>query len=286
MIYQLQTAESALHQKLNLLLLVLFFAAMATIAISNFYMFFERRYALKYKKPFYLNFSLISNNISKTQLRILEQSFDFYNGLSQKNQVIFQNRLLTFINNKKFVSREDFEITEEMRVLISATAVMLTFGFRNYKLELFETIIIYPKAYYSKINKVQHKGETNPQLKTIVFSWEDFKHGFKIGDDNLNLGIHEFGHAIHLNAMRKKDISSVIFRQGFNELTHYLSNNENVRKELLATKYFRAYAYTNQYEFFAVLLENFIETPEEFRSNFPELYGYIKQMLNFNFAGY
>ena len=286
MIYQLQTAESALHPKLNLLLLVLFFAAMATIAISNFYMFFERRYALKYKKPFYLNFSLISNNISKTQLRILEQSFDFYNGLSQKNQVIFQNRLLTFIDNKKFVSREDFEITEEMRVLISATAVMLTFGFRNYKLELFETIIIYPKAYYSKINKVQHKGETNPQLKTIVFSWEDFKHGFKIGDDNLNLGIHEFGHAIHLNAMRKKDISSVIFRQGFNELTHYLSNNENVRKELLATKYFRTYAYTNQYEFFAVLLENFIETPEEFRSNFPELYGYIKQMLNFNFAGY
>ena len=286
MIYQLQTAESSLHPKLNLLLLVLFFAAMATIAISNFYMFFERRYALKYKKPFYLNFSLISNNISKTQLRILEQSFDFYNGLSQKNQVIFQNRLLSFINNKKFVSREDFEITEEMRVLISATAVMLTFGFRNYKLELFETIIIYPKAYYSKINKVQHKGETNPQLKTIVFSWEDFKHGFKIGDDNLNLGIHEFGHAIHLNAMRKKDISSVIFRQGFNELTHYLSNNENVRKELLATKYFRAYAYTNQYEFFAVLLENFIETPEEFRSNFPELYGYIKQMLNFNFAGY
>ena len=249
-------------------------------------MFFERRYALKYKKPFYLNFSLISNNISKTQLRILEQSFDFYNGLSQKNQVIFQNRLLTFINNKKFVSREDFEITEEMRVLISATAVMLTFGFRNYKLELFETIIIYPKAYYSKINKVQHKGETNPQLKTIVFSWEDFKHGFKIGDDNLNLGIHEFGHAIHLNAMRKKDISSVIFRQGFNELTHYLSNNENVRKELLATKYFRTYAYTNQYEFFAVLLENFIETPEEFRSNFPELYNHMKDMLNFNFAGY
>ena len=286
MIYQLQTAESALHQKLNLLLLVLFFAAMATIEISNFYMFFERRYALKYKKPFYLNFSLISNNISKTQLRILEQSFDFYNGLSQKNQVIFQNRLLSFINNKKFVSREDFEITEEMRVLISATAVMLTFGFRNYKLELFETIIIYPKAYYSKINKVQHKGETNPQLKTIVFSWEDFKHGFKIGDDNLNLGIHEFGHAIHLNAMRKKDISSVIFRQGFNELTHYLSNNENVRKELLATKYFRAYAYTNQYEFFAVLLENFIETPEEFRSNFPELYNHMKDMLNFNFAGY
>ncbi len=31
--------------------------------------------------------------------------------------------------------------------------------------------------------------------------------------------------------------------------------------DLIGSKYFRAYAYTNQYEFFAVLLENFIETP-------------------------
>lgn len=163
---------------------------------------------------------------------------------------------------------------------------MLTFGFRNYLIEIIETIIIYPKAYYSKINETYHKGETNPKLKTIVFSWEDFKHGYHIGDDNLNLGIHEIGHAIHLNAFNKNDISSFIFNNGFKELTDYLQANEDVRQDLIDSKYFRAYAYTNHFEFFAVLLENFIETPIAFKSQFPELYKYMRQMLNFKVVEY
>ena len=141
-------------------------------------------------------------------------------------------------------------------------------------------------VYYSKINEMQHKGETNPQLKTIVFSWEDFRKGYQIGNDNLNLGIHEFGHAIHLNAFSASDISSIIFNQGFENLTTYLQNHKRVRERLIATRYFRAYAYTNHFEFFAVLLENFIETPHEFKSQFPKLYDYLKRMLNFNFAHY
>jgi len=43
---------------------------------------------------------------------------------------------------------------------------------------------------------------------------------------------------------------------------------------------------TNQYEFIAVIIENFIETPQEFKSQFPEVYSKVKQMLNFDFAGY
>ena len=69
-------------------------------------------------------------------------------------------------------------------------------------------------------------------------------------------------------------------------LNNYLQNHEVVRKKLISSRYFREYAYTNQYEFFAVLLENFIETPLEFKTQFPELYRHMKQMLNFKFAGY
>jgi hypothetical protein len=46
------------------------------------------------------------------------------------------------------------------------------------------------------------------------------------------------------------------------------------------------YAFTNQFEFLAVVIESFIETPQEFKLQFPELYFKIRQMLNFNFAGY
>ena len=242
--------------------------------------------AVSLKKPLVNHFYFKLNKLTPSQLSILRNEFSFYSKLSHKHRMYFEHRVATFINIKQFHSRAGIKPTDEMKVLISATAVMLTFGFRNYLIDLIDTILIYPEAYYSQINKTYHKGETNPQLKTIVFSWADFEHGYKIGDDNLNLGIHEFGHAIHLNASRNNDVSSLVFNRGFKYLTQYLQNHESVRQELIASKYFRAYAYTNHFEFFAVLLENFIETPIVFKSQFPELYKYIRQMLNFNFAGY
>jgi hypothetical protein len=100
------------------------------------------------------------------------------------------------------------------------------------------------------------------------------------------LGIHEFVHAIHLNSLNERDISSTIFSDSFNELTEMLSKNESLREKLLQSHYFRMYAFTNQFEFLAVVIESFIETPQEFKLQFPELYFKIRQMLNFNFAGY
>jgi hypothetical protein len=286
LIYVQDTQNPEISPTFRLVMLIIFFVGMATIVLSKFYAFFESIYASKYHKPFFLNTMLFKKELSNRQHSILEHKFSFYNKLKKEEQAIFRHRLAIFINNKEFIGREGLKVDDEMKTLISATAVMLTFGFRNYRIELLDKVIIYPKSYYSKLNETYHKGETNPQLKAIVFSWEDFKKGYDIGDDNLNLGIHEFGHAIHLNAFKENDVSSEIFKNGFKTLAAYLQEHKMVRDDLTASKYFRAYAYTNQFEFFAVLLENFMETPEEFKTKFPELYGYIRQMLNFNFAGY
>ena len=286
MMYLLQAEETIMNPTLKLIFLILFFAGMGWVVLSRFYIYFEQAYALKYNKPFFLNAIVFSNKTTRAQLRILERDFLFYQKLTKKEKLIFEHRVASFINDKTFVGREGLEPTVEMKTLISATAVMLTFGFRKYLIDLIDTVILYPKSYYSKLNETYHKGETNPQLKAIVFSWEDFKQGYNIGDDNLNLGIHEFGHAIHLNSLNDDDVSSLIFNHGFEKLTTYLQNHETVRLDLLASKYFRAYAYTNQYEFFAVLLENFIETPLEFQSQFPVLHNYMREMLNFKLEGY
>jgi Mlc titration factor MtfA (ptsG expression regulator) len=286
LIYLQESEAPTMNPTLKLIFIIIFFVGIASVVLSRFYVYFEQIYALKYKKPFFRNLVLFKNKLSHNQLKILQREFSFYKALGKDNQAIFQHRLVTFIKHKKFIGREELEVTDEMKTLISATAVMLTFGFRNYLLELFDTIIIYPEAYYSQINEAYHKGETNPKMNTIVFSWEDFKDGYHIGDDNLNLGIHEFGHAIHLNAFANDDVSSLIFNQEFKNLTNFLQHHKMVREDLISSKYFRAYAYTNHFEFFAVLLENFIETPEQFKSKFPKLYGYMRAMLNFKFAGY
>ncbi|WP_282041218.1 zinc-dependent peptidase [Winogradskyella flava] len=280
MIY-LQAAQSS---ETNPTLITILLIVLALVILRRFIIYVEQIYALKYKKPFFRNIIIVKNQLTDNQLKLLEKEFTFYNNLNEKEQVVFRHRVATFIKNKKFIGRESLVPNDEIRTLISATAVMLTFGFRKYLIDLIEKIIIYPEAYYSTLNDTYHKGEINPQMNAIVFSWKDFQEGYHIGDDNLNLGIHEFGHAIHLNAFSKDDISSLIFQAGFKNLTDYLQQNQDVRQDLIDSKYFRAYAFTNHYEFFAVLLENFIETPNEFRAQFPKLYSFMKQMLNFKFA--
>ena len=170
-----------------------------------------------------------------------------------------------------------------MKLLISSTAVMLTFGMRRYLYSEFDNIIIYPKNYFSKITNRRHKGETNPRYRTIVFSWDDFMEGIKVEDDNLNLGLHELTHALHFTALKRKNFSSINFINKFNNLLEILKDLELQRK-VVKSGYIRSYGFKNQYEFLSVLVEHFFETPEEFSEKLPEIYKIVSQMLNLDTA--
>ena len=282
----LQNPEPEISPFLRTILVIIFLIGLTAVVVSRLYLFFEQTYATKKKKPFFVYSNVFNKRLNKEQYDILSTQFEFYKRLDKKQKKRFEHRVAHYIKNKTFIGREGFSITEEAKVMVSATAIMLTFGFRSYLLPLVETIIIYPTVFYSNTNENHHKGEFNPLLKVMAISWEHFKAGYDISNDNINLGIHEFAHVIHLNSLRGKDISSIIFAETFKELTTYLSENKGLRKQLIESDYFRSYAFTNQFEFIAVLIETFIETPKEFELQFPELYKKTRQMLNFNFAGY
>lgn len=261
---------------------------LACIAVMAFFAFrlVERIYSLIYKRPIFVHWYFKLRSIDLDQRKILQDQFLFYKNLSQRKKRFFEHRVATFIKNKKFLGRDGVSVDGDVEVLIAATAVMLTFGFRDYLIGAVSTIIIYPEKFFSQIKQEYHKGEFNPLLSALVLSWKDFKQGYAIENDNLNLGIHEFAHAIHFNSKTESDISSVIFRESINELLHLLSNDKKLRDDLVNSHYLRSYAYTNPFEFLAVIIENFIETPQLFKSQFPQIYTKVKQMLNFNIKGY
>jgi len=246
---------------------------------------FDTVYISWFKRPAWVHFYLYKKKLSREQKAILRKHLSFYNRLSSVGKRCFEHRLKCFINDKEFIPRQDFVFEEERKLLIAATAVMLTFGMRKFMLPILEKIIVYPTAFYSTIDKRYHKGEFNPRLKALVLSWEDFEEGFRIEDDNLNLGIHEFAHAIHLNSMKRSDTASLVFSDGFSELLRLL-RNENLMTDIKNSGFIREYAFTNEFEFLAVVVEIFIESPSEFKRQFPSLYKKIQQMFNFRFAGY
>jgi Mlc titration factor MtfA (ptsG expression regulator) len=239
----------------------------------------EPAYLLLFNKPLYIHWYPFSKKLKLNQRQILTHEFPFYNRLSVKRKMYFEHRVKAFIANYQFIGNEII-ITEQMQMLIAGTYVMLTFGMRNYLVGLLDKIIIYPSSYYSTVKKEYHKGEFNPRMKTIVFSWEDFLLGHSTSNDNINLGLHEFSHLLHFHCLKSNDPSAIVFFDEFNEVIKYYTD-QNLNSELQIKGYFRRYAYENQFEFLSVVLEHFFETPAVFKTTHPELYGHIAKMINF-----
>lgn len=251
-----------------------------------FYLFrlLEGIYASAFDKPLYRNY-VVYKKLPSNQIKILEQEFTFYKLLSAKHKKQFQHRVANFIASKQFIARDGFHLTDRVKVLIAASGCMLSFGRKNYMYYLIDYILIYPKEFYSKVNDAYHKGEFNPKGKALVLSWKDFEEGYDIANDNRNLGIHEFMHAMQLEAKQGSDGDSGRLEKQFKNILTLLTNKE-LKNKLIETQYFRKYAFTNQYEFLAVIAEYFVESPKEFKSLFPEIYNNTKKLLNFNFLHY
>ncbi|WP_146228849.1 zinc-dependent peptidase [Mesonia sp. K7] len=231
----------------------------------------------------YIHFPL--KKLPQADVNFIKANFPFYNKLDVRKQQYFNHRVAFYLQNKEFIGKENLVVTQDMKLRISATAVMLTFGMRDYTLKRLERFLIYPSIYYSNINHAYHKGEYNTRYKALIFSWQDLMKGFDVHNDNLNLAIHELMHVLQINSYNNSSINASLFKD-YNQMIEEKLKNKAYREKLVNSKYFRDYAFTNRFEFLAVLVENFIETPQTFKEKFPFLYNDIKKMLNFNFAGY
>lgn len=252
----------------------------------GFFLFrvFENWYADRFDRPIYRHY-WVFRRLNREQVQILESDFHFYSLLSAREKKVFQHRVASFIKEKKFIGRGELTVTESMKVLIAATGCMVSFGRKNYEYGLIDFILIYPEEFFSKMNDRYHKGEFNPRERALVLSWKHFEEGYQISNDNLNLGIHEFMHAMQLESKNSRDLDSNRFSKQFQNILRTLTQDE-VRQKLDKTRFFREYAFTNQYEFMAVLAEYFFESPKDLKTHFPEIYDATRKLLNLRYAGY
>ncbi|MEX0363182.1 MAG: zinc-dependent peptidase [Allomuricauda sp.] len=203
-----------------------------------------------------------------------------YRQYNDKERKTFLKRFAWFKSKKPFVFYGDIENKEEIKAYVSASAILLTMGMNDFRFERsISRIIIYPDKYYSRIGKSHHIGEYNPNLRILVFSAEDLAKGFRIPNDNRNLGIHEVAHALMFETRKKASWEARRFKVGLVQIKNIFESRE-FQDTLSNTDYFRDYGMTNFYEFFAVMAENFVESPKQFKSEFAELYDTVKRMFN------
>jgi len=119
----------------------------------------------------------------------------FYMQLTEPGREKFIKRLQKFIAAKTFIihSREGYR---EMPILISATAIQITFGLEKYLLDRFPFIAVHPEEYI-KTNPLRVL-MGNVQGNTISLSWKHFLRDYSNPTDGKNVGLHEMAHALQL----------------------------------------------------------------------------------------
>lgn len=259
--------------------------------LSSFYLYFFYKsfikniiYTFTRKIPFEHRV-LLPNKLSQEKIRIIENHSNFYKRLTPKHKKSYEHRVAKFLKKHPFVGRENMVVTDDIKIAIATTAIKLTFGLDDFEFNSFDKILVYPSSYFSRINNENHVGEFNPKLKLLIFSWEHFQESLFDKRDNLNLGIHEFSHALVYEILYYSNNSISATDSNFIKIykeIKLLFNEETQIESIKKIGYLREYAFENIMEFVAVCLEHYYETPEVFEEKLPMLFSKIEALINTN----
>lgn len=261
---------------LPLILSILFAFFIVGKVVVDFYQII--RSVVNYFFKDYINRHLIFRRLNAKSKVFLQNNFRYYQTLNESDKVIFEKRVQKFMDMKEFIPRGGLkEVTMEMKTLISASAIQITFGLPGVYFLHFYRILIYPDDYYSTITQRYHKGEVNTK-GLIVLSWKSLLTGYMDCCDGRNLGLHEMAHALKIvDSIRDEEYDFLDYDafHGFIRLSRIEMQRINHGEPSL----FRSYAAANDYEFFAVAVENFFEKPKDFHKQHPELYELLCKLL-------
>jgi len=207
---------------------------------------------------------------------VIGSVFTYFNELTPELKRRFVRRVHNFRTQKKF-HFIGIENNEDTAILVSSSAIQVTFGLKNYELSYFKDIYILADAYHMDNDDELYIGHVAPD--GIYLSWKHFLYGYSNKLDNVNVAVHEMAHALlHNNFFAQYGIDSH-FRLNYEKFS--TSTGPILADAITKRKsYLRGYAFSNLHEFWAVSAEAFFCNPKGLKENMPDLYEAITRVLN------
>lgn len=207
---------------------------------------------------------------------ILSRRQHYYSSLHPDWQEVFLKRLKSFMEKKIFIVKDD-EIFREMPVLVSSSAIQLTFGLKDYHLHFYKYIRIHPQEYFAHNSFKLLAG--NVSNNTITVAWNHFLHGYELRTDGSNLGLHEMSHALYFQKVVIDGNYARKFCKNYDCLLTECHPASQLERSGLKNLY-SEYADTDLQEFWAESVELFFEKPAELQNHYPAVYDWLKKLLN------
>ncbi len=224
---------------------------------------------------------------------ILQRNVAHYCMLDDIERSQLRALVRVFIAEKDWEGCGGLELTDEIRVIISAQACLLLLGLPHNYYQNVETIIVYPSTvvppqrklgfFETALAPVENShpiiGQAFQQGPVIII-WDAALHGGRHPELGHNVVYHEFAHKLDMLDGAADGTPPLRDRAEYRDWVQTCSREylrlkhdaEHGRKSFL-----NAYGATSEAEFFAVATEQFFDQPLLMIKNAPDLYRVLKE---------
>jgi len=218
-----------------------------------------------------------------------------YRHLSEEKQEHLHQVVAGLVARMHWTGGDGFDVTEQMKVVISGVAALLTLGYDEpYLFPKLKSIIVYPAGFQQVDSSGADGilGTVDPifgggprlgeawQYSPVILAWRSAQRQARVPGRGHNLVLHEMAHHVdgldgemdgapQFSSRALYDRWSAVVDREFHQLLGQAWRREET---LLDT-----YGATNKTEFFAVATECFFEKPHELLTGHSELYGLLAE---------
>lgn len=235
--------------------------------------------------------SFLEKRLTDEQVATLKKRFPRFKSLPEEYRTKLEGYTNLLIHDKRYEACGGLpEVTDEMKLLISAQAALLLVGLpKHHFYPRLKSILVYPGAFHDRGRRRfgihdEDRGTLlgeSWETGSVILSWESVLAGARNADDGMNVTIHEFAHQLDqadgaadgVPILGSRDAYkqwSEIFQREYEELVDEVNDRRGPEPFL------DPYGATNPAEFFAVASETFFEEPRELEEEHPELYEQLR----------
>jgi Mlc titration factor MtfA (ptsG expression regulator) len=205
----------------------------------------------------------------------LLEAYDHYERMDAAWRARFENDVRLFLAETR-ITGIGVEATEELRLLVAASAVSLSVGWPEYEWDQLTEVLLYPDDFdrdYS-FGGDERSGETHP-WGTVILSVPSLRESFQVPDDAYHVGIHEFAHLLDVDQTHFDGIPVGLFGARAREWVAVAEKEmERLRHGRSA---FDDYGAHDPVEFLGVAVEAFFEIPQLVRRRHSEVYAILSE---------
>ena len=232
---------------------------------------------------------------------IIRRNVAHYCMLDDDERLHLRALIQVFISEKNWEGAGGLELTDEIRVTISAQACLLLLGLRHNYYQNVESIIVYPSTVVPPRRKQGffENAMTPVELEQpiigqaflrgpVIIIWDAALSGGRHPEFGHNVIYHEFAHKMDMLDGAADGTPPLRDRAEYRDWVQTCTREyQRLKNETLQGKksFLNAYGATNSAEFFAVATEHFFDQPQLMVEQAPDLYRVLKEYYRQDPAG-